>query len=240
MEPEDNLKDSPEDEPESPQAALAVQPREMWEKQPDESQRAYSAFSIFRDSEKRSLKLVATSLNPPCSIQNVFWWSTRHNWKLRVDAFDLWMDQQQRQEFARSRVKMRERHLAVAKAMLNVAAHGLKEWQGRIEGKLPLHLEPEQIAMLVRSASELERSVLGVDVENRATAINILFSTHRYDNEKAGGSGEVEGEVEYVPIEEIERRSYEKLSEAERRNFETWKDAPKLLTEDGDKTKPPN
>ena len=49
--------------------------------------------------------------------------------------------------------------------MLNVAAYGLKEWQGRIEGKLPLHLEPEQIAMLVKTAVELEHRTVGSETE---------------------------------------------------------------------------
>jgi hypothetical protein len=233
MEPEDNLKDSPEDEPESAQAALAVQPREAWEKQFDESLKAYHAFSLFRDSEKRSLKLVADSLN--CSVQNIFWWSTRHNWKLRVDAYDLHVDQAQRAEFIRGRIKMRDRHLQVARAMLGVAAHALAEWQGRVEAKLPLQLAPEQISLLVKCASELEKNTLGVKAEDRVTAINILVGSHKYDDEVGEN-----GKEKFVPMAEIERREYERLSEDERRTWESWKDAPKLLTDDGDKTKPPN
>lgn len=74
----------PEDDLDSPQDAAIIQPREPWEKKPDESQRAYHAFRLFRDAEPRTLKGVADSLN--CSGQNVFWWSTRHSWKSRCEA----------------------------------------------------------------------------------------------------------------------------------------------------------
>lgn len=207
------------------QTAVAVQPREPWEKKPDESQRAYDAFARYRDSEKRSFKAIADSLN--CSTQNVWQWSTRHNWKLRCDAYDLHVDQQQRQEFARNRVRMRDRHLAVAQAMLGVAAHGLKEWQSRIASGGALNLQPEQIAMLTKCATELERSTIGIDGEHRPTVINILFGTHRYSDEKAGDSGEVEGEVEWMPVEDIEREQYESLSPEERVARDSWKTPPK-------------
>src|ERR1700688_4838135 len=86
-------------EPNDAKTPQPAEAREVWEKKVDESPRAYAAFSAFRDAEKRSLKAIADALN--CSVQNVFWWSTRHNWKLRCDAFDLWVDREQRVEFAR-------------------------------------------------------------------------------------------------------------------------------------------
>jgi hypothetical protein len=175
---------------------------------------------MYRDSEKRSLKSVATSLN--CSVQNVFWWSSRHNWKLRCDAFDLQQDQLQRQEFARNRVRMRTRHLAVAQAMLNVAGHGIREWQAKIASGAELNLAPEQVALLTRTAIEIERSTTGEDGEHRPTAINILIGSHRYQDEKAGESGE----VEWKPLEEVERMEYESLSPQERSGWESWKNPP--------------
>jgi hypothetical protein len=220
MEPENDLDPS--------QDAVAIEPREAWDKKSDESQKAYHAFSLFRDAEKRSLKGVATSLK--CSVQNVFWWSTRHNWKLRCDAYDLWLDQQQRQEFARNRVRMRDRHLAVAQAMLGVAAHALKEWQSRIASGAALNLAPEQVAMLVKCSAELEGRTLGIDGDHRPPVINILFGTHKYRDEKAGDSGEVEGEVEWKPQEAIEREQYDRLNDEERRSWCTWKNPPPKLT----------
>ncbi len=206
----------PEDDLDPPQDAVIVEHREAWDKKPDESQRAYHAFSLSRDAEKRSLKGVATSLT--CSVQNVFWWSTRHNWKLRADAYDLWLDQQQRQEFARNRVRMRERHRQLAVAMGNVAAHGLREWQRKIASGAELNLMPEQLALLVKCSAELERSTLGIDGEHQATTINILLGSHRYSDEKAGENGEADGVVEWIAQEDFEREQYAKLSLRSGRN----------------------
>jgi hypothetical protein len=212
-----------------PQDAEIVQPRELWEKKFDESPRAYDAFSRYRDSEKRSFKSIADALS--CSTQNVWQWSVRHNWKLRCDAYDLHLDQEQRAEFARNRTRMRARHLAVGQAMLNVASYGIREWQARIATGAALNLAPEQIALLTKCAIEIERSTTGEDGEHRPTAINILIGSHRYQDERAGESGEVEREVEWKPLEAAERMEYESLSPQERSGWESWKDPPqKKLT----------
>jgi hypothetical protein len=205
------------------QAIQTVQPRELWEKKLDESQRAYDAFSRYRDSERRSLKSVADALN--CSVQNVFWWSTRHNWKLRVDAYDLHVDQQQRADFMRSRVRMRDRHLAVAQAMLNVAGHGIRQWQAKIATGAEVNLTPEQLALLVKCSAELERSTLGIDGEHSPTAIHILFGRHAYRDE-AGDKAEPE---EWMSLEDAEAQQYSQLDEAGRRAWLSWKEAPKKL-----------
>lgn len=151
------------------QSVAAVEPRELWDKKPDESRRAFDAFCRYRDAEKRSFKAIADSLN--CSTQNVWQWSTRHNWKLRCDAYDCEQDRVQRAEFARNKVRVRERHMQVARAMLHVAGHALREWADQIEQRLPLRLAPEQIAMLVKAATELENRTMGTEAENKYTQI---------------------------------------------------------------------
>jgi hypothetical protein len=178
MEPE-----KPENDDLDPsQGAVSVQPREPWEKKPDESQRAYDAFSRYRDAEKRSFKAIADSLN--CSTQNVWQWSTRHNWKLRCDAYDIDQDRQQREDLARGRVRMRERHLRLSLAMQGVAAHALREWQSRIAAGSQLNLAPEQIALLTKCAVELERTTIGREGESRYTQIIVNFGTHEYPDEE--------------------------------------------------------
>lgn len=223
MEPE-----KPENDDLDPsQGAVSVQPREPWEKKPDESQRAYDAFSRYRDAEKRSFKAIADSLN--CSTQNVWQWSTRHNWKLRCDAYDIDQDRQQREDLARGRVRMRERHLRLSLAMQSVAAHALREWQSRIASGSALNLQPEQIALLTKCAVELERSTLGIDGEHRPPVINVLIGSHRYDDEKAGDSGVVvdDEDGEYRTWQDVERMEYERMSPEQRAASDVWKVPPK-------------
>jgi hypothetical protein len=210
------------DGPEPSQPVATDEPRRVWDKRADESQRAYSAFSLFRDSEKRSLKSVAASLNPACSVQNVFWWSRRHDWHGRCDAYDLHVDHQQRAEFCRSRVRMRTRHLQIAVALGGVAAAGIREWQNKIAAGAELNLMPEQITMLVKCATELERGTLGIDEQHHASVINILLGGMRYSDEPAE-----EGEGEVITMAEHERRQWESLTPDERKSLSTWKNPPK-------------
>lgn len=220
---------SEQPEPDSLENADPVEHREAWDKKSDESVKAFSAFCLYRDAEKRSFKTIADSLK--CSTQNIWQWSSRHNWKLRCDAFDVENERLQRVEFSRNRVRMRERHLAVAQAMLGVAAHGLKEWQSRIASGSALNLQPEQIALLTKCATELERSTLGIDGDDhRPPVINVIMGVHAYDDEKAGDSGVVdgddEGEVEYMTWQDAERRRYERMSPEERAASDVWKVPP--------------
>ncbi|MGC1650738.1 MAG: hypothetical protein WA741_33355 [Candidatus Sulfotelmatobacter sp.] len=104
----------PEDDRDGAQGSEIIAPRELWDKRPDESEKAFGAFVLYRNAEKRSFKLVAEKLN--CSSQNIFQWSSRFNWRLRCDAYDLELDRQQRVLFARNRVRMRERHREVAQS----------------------------------------------------------------------------------------------------------------------------
>src|ERR1035438_8130285 len=117
----------PDDELDSLQATDPVESRELWDKRPDETAKAFGAFVLYRDAERRSFKIVGDQLN--CSPQNIYQWSSRFDWRGRCDAYDIEQDRIQRADLARSRVRMRDRHLQVARAMLNVAAYGLKEWQ---------------------------------------------------------------------------------------------------------------
>lgn len=215
MEPE-----KPENDDLDPsQDAVTIEPRQLWDKRPDESAKAFGAFAMYRDLERRSFKQVAEKLN--CSPQNVFQWSSKYNWRLRCDAFDLEQDRQQRVAFARNRVRMRERHLSLAVAMGGVAAHGIREWQAKIASGVVLDLQPEQLALLVKCSTELERSTLGMDQEHTPTEINVYMGSHRYKDEQGGDQREP------MLMKDFEAGQYAKLSPEERASLDSWRDPPK-------------
>ena len=210
-------------EPAEPSQIVAtIEPRQLWDKQQNESQKAFDAFAMYRDLEKRSFKAIAEKLN--CSPQNIFQWSSRFNWKGRCDAFDVEQDRQQRAEFARNRVRMRERHRALAVAMGGIAAHAVREWQQKIAKGAALDLSVEQVAMLAKVSAELESRVLGIDDEHHATTINVLLGSMRYEDEP-----EEKGEVVWETIEDVERKQWEGMTDAERESMRHWKNPPKGL-----------
>jgi len=202
------------------QAIEPVGPRQLWDKRPDESQRAFDAFVRYRDAEKRSFKNIADQLN--CSPQNIFQWSSKFNWRLRCDAFDLEQDRIQREELARGRMRMRERHLRLALSMQGIAAHAIREWQARIASGTVLNLAPEQIALLTKCSVELERTAMGVEREHQYTTINVVLGQHRYPGEQGG---EDEGEPKL--LKDFEAEEYEKLDADERAALDSWRDPPK-------------
>lgn len=173
------------DDLDSPEGAEPVADRERWDKLPQESQRAFDAFAKYRDAERRSFKIIAEQLN--CTPQNIFQWSSKFDWRGRCDAYDVEQDRLQRADLARSRVRMRDRHLRLSIAMQGVAAAALNEWQQRIAQKLPLGLSPEQISMLCKCATELEHRTVGAEGEHKFTTINVVLGEHRYGDENAAG-----------------------------------------------------
>jgi hypothetical protein len=209
-----------DDDLDASQGQVIVESRQSWDKLPDESQKAFEAFVRYRDAEKRSFKNVADQLN--CSPQNIFQWSSRFAWRLRCDAFDMEQDRVQREELARSRVRMRERHIRLAVAMQGIAACAVREWQAKIEQGLPLNLSPEQIALLTKCGVDLERATMGRPGEAQRTAINIFVGTHRYENEGALIPGE-----QPKLLEDFEREQYETLSPSGKAALECWRDPPK-------------
>lgn len=170
-----------DDDLDSPQSAEVLGDREVWDKLPSESQRAFGAFVLYRDAEKRSFKIVADQLN--CSPQNIFQWSSRFDWRGRCDKYDCEQDRLQRADLARGRVRMRERHMRLSLAMQGIAATALQEWNQRIAEKLPLNLAPDEIALLVKCAVELEHRTLGTEREQRFTEIRVNLGIHEYPDE---------------------------------------------------------
>ena len=58
----------------------------IWERQKDETEKAYSAFKIYLEMEDRSIKNVAEMLR--VSEQNVRRWTNKYNWSERAAAYD--------------------------------------------------------------------------------------------------------------------------------------------------------
>jgi len=136
--------------------------RQVWEQQVGESPRAFFAFRLYRDlTEKRTLAKVAQTLG--CSSTNVERWARRWNWVNRSYEFDLVEEERLRQQMSRERIAHRRRQIQIGQALQSVAVAGLREWQARLEQRLPLNLLPDQIATLLKLGDDLEARGLGED-----------------------------------------------------------------------------
>jgi hypothetical protein len=145
-------------------------PRRSWHRLPTESRRAHSAFTLYLDSADRRLGTVAKALTPPCSAANVARWSSKHAWHERAADYDSYVDEQHRQEMARTRKQVRARRLQIAQAIEGLTAHAIKQWQTRIAQGLPLDVSLETIAILGKAVVQLQETALGPEREHEKYA----------------------------------------------------------------------
>lgn len=80
-----------------------------WERHTGDSAKVWAAFVIYRDmGPGRSLRAVCSDMGK--DISQMSRWSTRHNWKQRVEAFDREQDRIARMVMIDKAIRMGERH----------------------------------------------------------------------------------------------------------------------------------
>ena len=124
-----------------------------WERQPEETTKAYEAFCEYRDmGTQRSLSKVAAKLQKSETLMGR--WSGSYDWVKRAAKWDDEQERIEREIAQREQGKairdMRKRHADIASAMLIKAARAL----GRIPDD---EIKPQDISRMVDVASKLER-----------------------------------------------------------------------------------
>jgi hypothetical protein len=207
--------------------------RQLWERQPGESPKAFHAFRLYRDlMEKRTLAKVAETLG--CSSTNVERWARRWAWTQRTYEYDLAQESAWQQQASRDRIQMRRRQIQLGQALQSVAAYAVREWQQKIELKLPLHMDPVEVAGLLKLGNELESRGHGEEKDGgRFTKIVVTIgelSDAAFDDACKNPTKMLGGSGQTMPLAEFERRQWEALSDEERAAELTWRDPPKKLT----------
>jgi hypothetical protein len=120
-----------------------------WERQEEETAKAYEAFSEYRDmGADRSLAKVGYKLGK--SKAQMEKWSKKYSWVARAEAWDIEEDRLIRVALTKDIGAMRKRHADVAKAMLIKAARALQ--------KIPDdEIKATDISRMVDVATKLER-----------------------------------------------------------------------------------
>lgn len=138
-----------------------------WEKQPEETPRAFGAFRVYRDlgPARRLLETHRRFLNEPAAevvnrtIDN---WSMKFLWAQRAAAFDIYTDAQRWREAQSTYVEeLREMAVRQARAAVFLQSKGVQALQQLDPAKLSAN---ELLAYIIR-ASELERIARGLPRE---------------------------------------------------------------------------
>lgn len=133
------------------QTTAAVAP---WERQLDESARAFAAFAAYRDQprDRRNQRAVAQALGKSATI--IHRWSARHGWVERVAAWDAEQDRVARAAQLRVIQEMHERHARLAMAVQQKAAEALRDMPAG-------ELAPRDVARWLDVAVRIERTARG-------------------------------------------------------------------------------
>jgi hypothetical protein len=130
--------------------------RYIWERLPDESERAYRAFSVYLEFGlgNRSFTKVLQKLGKKGSyIKQLQRWSSRHSWVARVTAYDQHTIEQHRERHFNERLQMYKEHTDIYARMRSIGFEGLKK---RLETDLD-SITTHQLFKIVKNAMEIER-----------------------------------------------------------------------------------
>jgi hypothetical protein len=133
--PYNSDEDSAPDQPDQ-QAPPREEPPSAWERQPGENARQFEYFCAYRDmlaSERSLLNLhrlyhrnsIKTASKKTGNFRSIAEWSRRNNWVERAEAYDDEKDRIKRATWKSNEEAMAQRHIAVAKAMVNKVVHEL-------------------------------------------------------------------------------------------------------------------
>lgn len=126
---------------------------EVWDRQPEETPKAYEAFTIYRDmGRERTLPKVAEQCGKSIGLMNK--WSQKYGWVNRVRAWDDNLDRMEAKELARDIAKMRARQ---RKQALKMQVKGLELMKDIQPGDARL----SEIVSLMKLGMEQERIVMG-------------------------------------------------------------------------------
>lgn len=127
--------------------------RELWERQPNESQPAFEAFAKYRDQvSKRSIRRVAQELGKSATLMTR--WSIEWQWVDRVKAYDAELDRKARDIRLEEIKRMNETHAKAATALITKALQRLKD--------MPLdEMRPSDVVNFIEKAAKLERLARG-------------------------------------------------------------------------------
>jgi len=165
---------------------------EIWERQKNESSKAYAAFCVYRDlGPERSLEKVRQNLDKPRTRKWLGDWSVKHNWVERANAYDDYLERKKREEKEKAILEMAERHAKLAMAFQQRVAQRLQQID-------PAELSPSDMAKWLDVATKLERLARGEPTEigkqevMLPTIVEVITDEENADSPSFGSEQSVE------------------------------------------------
>lgn len=120
-----------------------------WERQKGESEKAFEAFSAYRDmGVERSIRAVSQKLSKSKTL--IDRWSRDKNWVERARAYDNDLEREARAKAIKDRQNMTARHIGIAMQLQKKALEALK-------GLSVDDMSPKDVKEYIKMATDLER-----------------------------------------------------------------------------------
>jgi hypothetical protein len=138
---------------------------EPWERQAKETDRAYTAFKMFRDQEApRSTRAVSDRLES--SYPAVLRWRNKHSWVNRCIEYDRYLDRKRIAAEVNEIELAKKRQREIATGFFDIVRSELPKLLKASEKSEEVVLSPEQLKTLAEFAARLERLNLDEPTEN--------------------------------------------------------------------------
>lgn len=151
---------------------MAERVAKPWERQPNEGIKPYEAFDLYcKQGSNRSIRKVAQQLGKSAAI--ISRWSSAHDWRERVRAYDNEMKRLEMEEKKLSFRKMNERQIKAAGVLQAKAIEALKTLDLTT-------MRPRDIAAFISEGVRIERLIRQEEAVDEGT-----LATDSPENEKA-------------------------------------------------------
>lgn len=130
-----------------------------WERQKGESEKAFEAFTIYRNmGQGRTVTAVGKKLGKSRNL--IDRWKDRWNWKERVRSYDNELEKQAKEKAIKDYKSMTERHIKIAMQLQKKALKAFNNLE--IE-----EMSPKDIKEFLKMATELERLSRTIENDNQ-------------------------------------------------------------------------
>jgi len=134
--------------------------KNLWERQPNETSKQYTAFCIYRDAgPERSISEVADKWSNSGATSRLNEWSKKNHWVERATDYDEYIDTIKRFKNEEAIIEMSERHARESQLFQDKAIERLKSLEIS-------ELKPQDLIKYYDIAVKIERLSRGVPTEN--------------------------------------------------------------------------
>lgn len=168
--------------------------RPIYERQPKETDRAFLAFTVYRDAGvartiKSSVepyqKQAGLNAHKPNSVFNqMMKWSARWRWKERIVEWDRYLDRHKRKLALREVEKMRNRHAKLGESLQSLGAMELKKWLNKIKKEINKKGEEAEVILSVSDLIRTLESGVKLERASRGEPESIIEERHQISSDE--------------------------------------------------------